>query len=388
MARRLLVLSTEFPPGPGGIGTHAWELCSHARSAGWDVTALTLQDYVTVREAEAFDVAQTFPVIRLESKGNTARRTMARLRAAVRVTDHLDPDIVVASGNGAVWLTALAPTIKRRGVVAVGHGMEFARRDRFSHFMNQLAYGGAAAVVCVSDYTRGKMVASGIHPRRAEVIPNGGDARVFRPADGSVRPYPDNTVAGKKTILTVGNVGVRKGQDVVVRALPRLVALGIDVHYVVVGLPTRGRDLIDLARQVGVADRVHVCGRVETDELLWAYQAADLFAMTSREAANGDFEGYGIAVLEAALCRTPAVVTDGSGLEEAVVHDETGLVVRQDDPAAFAEAAGRLLRDDCERAGMGEAARHRVLEHGTWATVTAWYLELFASLLDGDRLPT
>src|SRR5437868_6438693 len=89
--RRLLVLSTEFPPGPGGIGTHAWQVASHAAAVGWDVTVLTNQEYVTLREAELFDLRQPFAVVRFRSKGNIVSRARARVRMAQRLAAFLDP---------------------------------------------------------------------------------------------------------------------------------------------------------------------------------------------------------------------------------------------------------------------------------------------------------
>ncbi len=86
---------------------------------------------------------------------------------------------------------------------------------------------------------------------------------------------------------------------------------------------------------------------------------ADVFVMTSRHANDGDFEGYGIAVIEAALCGTPAVVSDNAGLVEAISPGTTGLTVPPDDPAATSNAILSLLGDDAAAAdgGSGPPAR-------------------------------
>ena len=87
--------------------------------------------------------------------------------------------------------------------------------------------------------------------------------------------------------------------------------------------------------------------------------ACDLFVMTSRNTADGDFEGYGIAVIEAALCGKPAVVSAGSGLGEAIVAGETGVLVREDDPPDTARAIAELLADPGTPAPRWVAARER-----------------------------
>lgn len=378
--RRLLLVATEFPPGPGGIGTHAYQLAVGVSKAGWDVTVIAAQDYASVEDSEAFDVAQPFPVVRFENEGSYLQQSLSRIRASSRLADHLDPDLVVASGSWAVWLTALAPGIRRRRTVSVGHGMEFGTARSVNHLARRYAYERSTSVVCVSDYTCRRMREAGIHPRQVEVIPNGGDSDLFAPGPGAKPELFDGQLRGKPLLLTVGNVSERKGQDVVVDALPLLVEQGFDVHYLVVGLPTRSEALVERARGHGVQERVHIAGLLPTDELVRAYQSCDVFAMTSREASNGDFEGYGIAVLEAALCGKPSVVTANSGLEEAVIDGETGLVVPQNDPQAFAGAAGALLADGDLQARLGAAARDRTLGSGTWERRVAQYVELFEQI--------
>jgi phosphatidylinositol alpha-1,6-mannosyltransferase len=369
-------VATEFPPGPGGIATHAWEIARHAAAAGWDVTVLAPQEYSGVGRVEAFDTAQPFAVVRMATTGLLPWRTVKRIRKASRLADIVDADVVLGSGDWAVWLTALAPGTRRRPRVAVGHGLEFGRPSRVVRFIHRRTYGRVTAVVCVSRYTQRRMQEAGITPPRVEVIPNGGDDSQFRPGEDARQQLLDPLLHDKKLLLTVGNIGERKAQDIVVRALPDIVATGIDVHYVVVGLDDRAPALLALAEELGVRDRVHVLGPLLPAQLLLAYQACDVFVMTSRNASNGDFEGYGIAVLEAALCGKPAIVTDNCGLAEAVADGESGLVVPQEDPSAFGRAAAGLLADDKRRRTLGDAARARVLRSGTWEVRASEYLAL------------
>jgi phosphatidyl-myo-inositol dimannoside synthase len=92
----------------------------------------------------------------------------------------------------------------------------------------------------------------------------------------------------------------------------------------------------------------------------------EAFVMTSRHTADGDFEGYGIAVVEAALCGKPAIVSANSGLAEAIVDGVTGYAVEPDNPQAVARALIRLLRNKELRRDMGQAARERALREQTW----------------------
>ena len=167
-------------------------------------------------------------------------------------------------------------------------------------------------------------------------------------------------------MLTVGQVSERKAQDVVIRALPRILTEHPDLTYVIAGLPTMQESFAALADELGVAGRVVFAGKVPDDVLPMAYNMADIFALVSRRTAAGDVEGFGIVVQEAALCGVPAIVSRDCGLTEAIREGETGLSVPPDDPGATAAAILTLLGDEPRRREMGQRARQAALT-ATWS---------------------
>jgi phosphatidylinositol alpha-1,6-mannosyltransferase len=221
----------------------------------------------------------------------------------------------------------------------------------------------------------------------AFVIGNGADPGRFRrleaTAIGELRQRLD--LVGARTILTVGNLTERKGQEVVISALPEVLRKVPEARYLMVGLPTEEPRLRTLSESLGVSDAVRFVGYLKHQELVAAYNCCDVFAMTSQHTAAGDFEGYGIAVVEAALCAKPAVVSEGSGLEEAVVAGETALVVPQSDVPATADALVTLLGDESLRARLGQAAQERALAEQTWRARAVDYDWLLRSLTKGSQ---
>ena len=362
---KLLIISSEFPPGPGGIGTHAWQIGCQLSVLGWDVAVVTPQDYADEGEVVRFNALSPIRVVRLKHIPGPPIEAIYRYKRAARVIKDWHPDVMLASGDRSVWLASRLSHIRSTPWIAVGHGTEFGTRSRWERVLSRRALRRATAVVCVSEYTRSRMHAAGIRGRREQVIPNGADPSVFHPQS----PSTERGAPGPAVITTVGNVTERKGQEVVIRALPSLPG----VRYQMIGLPTRERELTALARELGVADRIEFVGRASQDEVVRRLNDCDLFVMTSRNTANGDFEGYGIAVVEAALCGKPAVVSSGSGLAEAIVAGETGLIAREGDPADTARLIGELLQDDRRRKRMGDAARARALSEQTWAQRAARY---------------
>jgi len=381
---KVLIVATEFPPGPGGIGTHAYELARHLSRRGWAVTVLASQDYVAAEETEAFNAAQPFRVVTWRrTTGAGPLRAIGRLASLSALLRESPPDVAVASGGRAVLACAVACRRGGTPFVAVGHGTEFGSRGLAAVAL-RAAFRRAAAVVAVSEYTRRLYREFCPDALAAEVIPNGADPERFRPmAADEVRRALGGAIPAGRLLVTVGNVTPRKAQDVVVRAMPRILARVPDARYALAGLPTDGERILRIARECGVADRIHLLGRLAPDALCAALNAAEVFVLTSRRTASGDVEGYGIAAVEAALCGRPAVVSRGSGLEEAIVDGETGLAVPPDDPAATADAAVALLSDPARRARMGQRARERALSEQTWEKRVARY----ADLLERARRP-
>lgn len=380
---RLLLITTEFPPGPGGIGVHAYQIAKHLSRQGWEVVVVTSQDYASPEEIEAFNAVQDFRVVQLKKISGAVWEAVYRLAVICRSIKTWQPDVLLGSGQRAVWLTALAARLHSRPWAAVGHGFEFGTKVSWERRLNRLFYSQADCAICVSNYTRSRMLGMGIRPLTDAVIPNGADDEWFRPLEDSrVAAFRRRLgLDGKKLLLTVGNVTDRKGQDIVVRALPAVVGSGIDCHYVLAGLPTRKDQLTCLAQELGVAPRLHFLGRVDPETLVEAYNACDVYVMTSRHSRTGDFEGYGIAAVEAALCGKPAVVSQGCGLEEAILPGETGLLVPEDDPQATAGVVTLLLKDGDLRQRLGSYGRKRALQEQTWGQCALHYAQVLESII-------
>ena len=185
-------------------------------------------------------------------------------------------------------------------------------------------------MIAVSPSTRDDLIARGVPTANISMIPNGLDHEQYRPP--AVAPGP--------CILSLGRIEAYKRIDVVVDAMPRVLAAVPEARLVIVG---RGAALPALERQVarlGIGHAVEFRGFVAAAEKVALYQAARVFVNPSEK------EGWGLTVMEAAACGVPAVASDSPGLRDSVRHDETGLLVPHGDVGACATAMLRLLMDD------------------------------------------
>jgi glycosyltransferase involved in cell wall biosynthesis len=179
----------------------------------------------------------------------------------------------------------------------------------------------------------------GIPAAKVEVVHYGLDEL---PAAWGENP-PDPVSADAPVLLCVCRLEPQKGVDVAIRALPRIA----EGTLVVLG-EGRGRARLEaLARELGVAERVHLPGRVP-DVAAWLRRASLLVHPVR-------WEGFGLAVLEAMLAGLPVVATRVSALPELVADGETGVLVPPDDPGALAAAVERALAEPA----LGERGRAR-----------------------------
>jgi phosphatidyl-myo-inositol dimannoside synthase len=384
---RLLIHSTEFPPGPGGIGTQAWELARNLSLLGWDVCAVAPQDYATEQEIIAFNSASPFRVVRVPRARGRAKNILDRMRSLFQVMANWSPDAVIATGDRAVYGSAFASRRYTCPWLAVEHG-------RLPHgwemAAKKWAVRRASALISVSRYTRDEVRKNGIRARCYEVIENGADATrfsVWNPAR-IAHARRELRLPSGHLLLTVGNVTPRKGQDTVIRSLPLVLRRFPDAHYLIAGLPSCRQEFESLAQRLGVGDHVHFLGRVEAEQTVGLMNCCDLFLMTSRRVSS-DFEGYGIAAVEAALCGKPSIVSNNCGLVEAVLHQVTGLTVAESDEVDTAKAITSLLGDAERRLALGQAARCRAAKHQTWESVAAAYHQLLTGMISaGEDRPT
>jgi len=376
--KRILLISSEFPPGPGGIGTHAYQLAKALVQHQYEVHVLSPQDYADESEIQAFNARLNFHITSLPKTPFKTWQSIERLIHIQRTLHQFNPDLIIASGGRAIWLSALFLRTRTIPCVVVGHGTEFGSRDGLGTKLTQFATNQASAVICVSHYTKKSLQALGVNKPPIHVIHNGADHTQFYPLPpAEVAGLRDNE-GGKNALvlLTVGKVSDRKGQEVVIRALPIITGAVPTVQYWMAGLPQEQTKLEALAEQLGVRENIRFFGRVSQETLRKLYNACDIFVMTSRQLADGDFEGYGIAVIEAALSGKTAIVSDNSGLAEAVQDGVTGLLVPQKDPTRTAQAILKLAEDSDLRQQLAQQAYQNAVTHQTWEKVGIRYIEV------------
>lgn len=189
---------------------------------------------------------------------------------------------------------------------------------------------------------------------------------------------PSGSPAGSQRLLQVGAFLPVKGQDISIRALAELSREHPDAELTIIGEDPHGyrTRMRALGEQLGLADRLRLLDRIPHDELGGYYRGSDILLMPSRH------ESQGMVVLEAAARGLPTV-----GSDVGVVRDlapDAAVAVPVNDPGALASTVSAILRDDRQRAQLGDAARNAVRDRYSVGPVVQTWLDLYREVAGGS----
>lgn len=274
------------------------------------------------------------PRFTLIPKFGAARNPAAIARAVLPIArqggfDVVDAQFFYPDGPAAMRIAdafGLPFSIKARGADISHFGHDPATRPQLLAAAER-----AAGLLAVSAAMRGDMAAIGIDAGETMVHYTGIDTMRFHPGDRTAARAALG-IGDAPAIATVGALIPRKGQALVIEALPALPG----VHYWLAGAGEEEARYRALAQRIGVADRVHLMGPVANADLPQLYRAVDAVVMPSVS------EGLANAWVEALACGTPIVISDAGGAAELVTSPAAGRIVERT-PAAIANAVRALL---------------------------------------------
>ena len=189
---------------------------------------------------------------------------------------------------------------------------------------------------------------------KVDLLYHGLDLTRFPPPPAARPPRDGGNPRDPLVILSVGRAVEKKGYPDLLQALAGLPA-GLHWRFVHIGGGELADDLLEQAGRLGLAERIDWRGPQPHDAVLSAYREADLFALASRIAEDGDRDGLPNVLMEAQSQELACLATRISAIPELIQDGETGLLVPPRDPAAMTEALAALIRDPGLRARLGAA---------------------------------
>lgn len=406
------VLTNSLPHTSSGYAVRSHALLSAQARAGWAVHAQTRPGYpaqvgrLNAADADVLDGVTYHRISparlpdtasgRLQLQAQELLELCLRVRPAVlHTTTHFVNGLVVrevARVLGIPWVYEvrgqLADTWASRRPAAAGVSERYrafqAREAEVMAAADDVAALGAAMARGIEAQTRGavpartvRLAPNGVGP---EYLPEPEPVEAVRQRLGAaelgIRP-------GQFLVGTVSSIVDYEGLDDLIRAMPLLPP---EITAVIVGDGAARPGLENLARDLGVQDRVLFPGRVDRERSRSWQRALDVFVVPRRD-REVTRSVTPLKLVEAAACAVPVVASDLPALAEMVDDGATGLLVTPEDPAALAAAVRRLWADRGEAARLGRCARAAVLRERTWSAVAETTLESYDRLVAAPRTP-
>lgn len=359
-SNHIVIVTSEFPPQPGGIGNHAYNLALHLYKTGCSVKVIADQRSEKGEEEIIFDESLPFSINRI--KRYNWRFLMYLKRILITFISFKKASTVIATGKFSLWNVAFCSLFFNNRTIAVVHGSEVNFKPFVLRKAINIALKKMNKIVAVSNYTKSLIQVN----REVIVIPNGIDLLKW-----NIEISSDKSLKGNPVLTTVGRVSSRKGQLNVIKLLPDLLSQFPEIHYHCVGIPTEAENFNKVAEDLGVLKHITFHGSVDADILKQILKKTDIFIMLSAESRTGDVEGFGIAILEANTFGVPAIGTKGCGIEDAIDNYKSGILI-DNNALKLKEAVGDILenKDDYQKSSISWAQKH------SWNKIINMYLTL------------
>jgi len=363
---RVLLVTNDFPPRRGGIQSYLLELVSRLATTGEHTLTVYAPQW---KDAETFDA---------RTAGYHVVRHPGTLMLPGAGVDIRMRRLIAEHGIDTVWFGAAAPLgllahrARQAGATRVlasthGHEVGWSMLPVARSVLRRIGE-DSDVVTFVSRYTRARF-ASAFGPHAAlEHLPPGVDTDRFRPDPASRAELRSRFGLGQRpTVVCLSRLVPRKGQDMLIRALPSIRQRVNGAALVIAGGGPYLAALRRLADRFGVSDHVTFTGGVPAADLPAYHAMADVFAMPCRTRGAGlDVEGLGIVFLEASATGVPVIAGSSGGAPETVRHNKTGMVVDGRSVNQVADAVSELLADPDRAAAMGAAGRDWVTAQWRW----------------------
>ncbi|NOY53569.1 MAG: glycosyltransferase family 4 protein [Deltaproteobacteria bacterium] len=370
--KRVLMVTVDFPPMSGGMSEHALGIVAGLTEQGGEVYVLAPNVPGMDRDVPDLQGKRVYRYpLRDSLIGNIVVITLFAVYILVR---HGIRIVVNNTWSPCGIVSFLLSHLLRVRYFVFAHGLDVLEPQRSKFFKRWMirVFQRADGILPVSRFTAEAIRGLGISGERITVVPNGIHPEKWAADTDPSRLAAQLGIRNKTVLLTVSRLVKRKGHDTVIGAVKKLSPEFPELVYLIVGEgPERSR-LETLVKDLRIEDRVIFAGFVEEQSLPAYYSLCDLFVLTPVEIEeDGDVEGFGIVYLEANAMGKAVIGSRSGGIQDAVVHEETGLLVTPDDIESLSGAIRFLLKENTFRRQLGRQGRERVYSEYTWSRIAS-----------------
>ncbi len=385
--KKTVLISEIFPPIHGGSGRWFWELYSRLPSEQYFIAAGDND------EAKEFDKNHELSLQRFNlSSWSWGLKSVTGLKYYWRTYWQLRKYIkknkieVIHCGRCLPegFMGFLLSKSLGLPLICYVHGedVEAAATSRELSWIVNKVLGHAKTIISNSQNTASLLTDNWqVDKSKISILNPGVDATRFIPTDRNSDIRNQLGWNERPVILTVGRLQKRKGQDMLIKALPVIKNRLPNILYAIIGGGEELANLQKLVDELDLHDNVMFMSEIDDETMIKCYQQCDLFALPNRTVEQ-DIEGFGMVLVEAQACGKVVIAGDSGGTKETMLMNESGFVVDCTKPEPLAEQCIKVLSDMDKAQHMGLKGRAHVEVNLDWLAHKEKAQLLFSSVLN------
>lgn len=347
---KTLLFTLEYPPFNGGVANYYGNLAKY-----WPIDEkLVILDNSKKELLPRQGILAWLPSI------FCLKRKLTQNKIDYLIVGHILP-----LGTAAYIVSFFRPI--KYAVVLHGMDLAFALQNPHKQFISKLILKKANNIICANSFVQEKLFEFLPGVKNKTTIVNPGIESGVPDSDPDDIENIKNSynLEDKIILLSLGRLVKRKGVDRTIEALAQLPEeLNHNLIYFIAGAGPQEEYLKQLVLPQFVKKIVFLGELKDFEKWAWL-KLCDIFVMPSRD-ISGDFEGFGIVYLEANLCNKPVIAGTSGGVRDAVVNEETGLLVDPDKVDEIGRSIVRLMSDPALRERLGKQGHDRAIREFNW----------------------
>jgi phosphatidylinositol alpha-1,6-mannosyltransferase len=363
---RLLLFTYEFPPWVGGIGRYCYELAKGLHGLGQDVVVLTFR--YSENNNRYLDDKGAFKIIRIpKTRFSKLDILIGCIYLSYFVFIYKPNYLLVTHEKSELICSILALFSPLKfSIIIIGSDILYGSKGMVKRWLFDKIYHKSTRIISISEFTKELLLSNfNVSPKKVSVVHCGINIKNFTVPKEEITSLKERFgSSNEKIILTLARLIPRKGQDVVIEALPTVIEKIPNIRYIIVGDGPDKERLRELVDRYNLNSHVIFAGPVPDDKIIGYYDMCDIFVMPSREERE-KVEGLGISFLEAGARGKPVIGGRHGGVPEVIVDGETGLLIDPTNVEELAQAIIKLLQDDRLAKEMGRKGKERVFRYFT-----------------------
>ncbi len=365
----IIILTQCFPSRVGGIETLMYNLALYL-SRSKDV--IVLADQQNFKEDNIFDQNEiNFSTKRFRGIKFLRNRNKFNELKKIHVSSKID---AVISDS---WKSLEVPIdfLKKNKipVISLAHGNEIIIKNDKHHKRVKKILEHVNAIVVNSSYTKNLL---------NKLSNNFKKIKIIYPGINIKKNYIEENInlnQGSPTLLTLARLEKRKGHALILKSIMNLKKYFPDIQYIIAGEGDELDSIKNKIKEYNLQDHVNLVGTVNENQKNYIFSNTDLMIMpTLDESSAKSIEGFGIAYIEAANFKIPSIASNIGGTPEAVIHNKTGLIIKDIDE--LDEAIKSLIDNKENRLKLGQNAKIRAENELNWDIQIKKYNELIKEI--------